>query len=337
MVISYPTASKLIAIEREKMPVLTMDDIVFSEIMPIEDLDSHLLEWEQGDNYVGLQSLRGIGGEPLLVKSPGAKKWQMQPGYYGEFMPIEEEELVKRRPLGDLSGPIDLTKVIVEKQENLLQRRIDRLRYIAWNCLQGQFTVSNGYNGAVHKDSFKVQSYTASTAWATSATATPLTDFRNIRSLEAGRGCSFGSTARAYMNLATANSLFSNTNAADIAGRRTSGLVTVLNKDEVNRLLLGEDLPQIVIYNETYVDDTTGALTYFIPNNKVVVKGVRRNAPTMKYLMTRNASNPNFAPGAYTRVVDHGEERIPRKIEVHDGHNGGPAIFYPGDIVIATV
>jgi hypothetical protein len=55
----------------------------------------------------------------------------------------------------------------------------------------------------------------------------------------------------------------------------------------------------------------------------------------MEYQMVRNATNPNMEPGAYTRVWDSAAEdgRPPRRIEVHDGHNGGPALYFPGDIV----
>jgi hypothetical protein len=49
--------------------------------------------------------------------------------------------------------------------------------------------------------------------------------------------------------------------------------------------------------------------------------------------MTRNVNNANSAPGPYTKVIDRGELQVPRTIEVHDGHNGGPAIFYPSAVI----
>jgi hypothetical protein len=53
--------------------------------------------------------------------------------------------------------------------------------------------------------------------------------------------------------------------------------------------------------------------------------------------MTRNANNPDLAPGPYMRVIDTGEIVIPRSIEVHDGHNGGPVIYFPSAVVVMSV
>jgi hypothetical protein len=32
--------------------------------------------------------------------------------------------------------------------------------------------------------------------------------------------------------------------------------------------------------------------------------------------------------------VDNADRAVPRRIEVYDGHNGGPAIWYPRAIVV---
>jgi hypothetical protein len=53
--------------------------------------------------------------------------------------------------------------------------------------------------------------------------------------------------------------------------------------------------------------------------------------------MVRNANNPGLAPGAYMKIVDNGDRAVPRLIQVHDGHNGGPALLYPSAIVVMTV
>jgi hypothetical protein len=53
--------------------------------------------------------------------------------------------------------------------------------------------------------------------------------------------------------------------------------------------------------------------------------------------MTRNANNPGMAPGRYQKIIDRGENEVPRKIEVHRGHNGGPVIYFPGSIVAMTI
>ena len=53
--------------------------------------------------------------------------------------------------------------------------------------------------------------------------------------------------------------------------------------------------------------------------------------------MTRNANNADMAPGPYVKVVDNGELAVPRNIQVHAGHNGGPVLKYFGSVVIMNV
>lgn len=333
-VFTFPTAFELRTIEQQKLPTLTMTDPIFRH-MPIRNVDSFVVQWEQKDNYMGLQNLRGLDGNPARVNAIGSKKFVMTPGVYGEFALITEEELTLRRQFGSINAPIDLSELIMEKQDHLLQRRIDRIRKIGWDVAQGTFSVS-GPNGLVHADAFPVTKYAAGTPWGTPGSSTPLADFRNVRLFEEGRSVSLGGNATGYMNLRTFNKLVTNTNANDLAGRRVTGLLSPLNKEEINKILLGEDLPQIVVHNDGYYDDN-GVYTPFIPNDKVLVFGYRPSATAMEYQMVRNATNPGMSPGPYTKVIDHGERQVPRKIEVHDGHNGGPTLYFPGDMVIMSV
>jgi len=81
-----------------------------------------------------------------------------------------------------------------------------------------------------------------------------------------------------------------------------------------------------------------GTFTPFIPDNTAVVVGRRIDgSPIGNYKMVRNANNPGLAPGPYTKVIDRGETTVPRTIEIHDGHTGGPALFFPSAIVKATL
>jgi hypothetical protein len=154
-----------------------------------------------------------------------------------------------------------------------------------------------------------------------------------------GRGLSvnFGAQARAYMNRSTLNAMLSNTNANDLGGRRLAGLSSINSLEQANQLFMMDDLPTVIPYDAGYVDDT-GTFQLFVPNNKVIVVGQRTDGdPLGAYTFTRNANNPDLGPGPYMRVIDQGENRIPRQIEVHDGHNGGIELFHPGGFVTMTV
>jgi hypothetical protein len=335
---TYPTAEELKVIEPEKLAVLTMNDPLF-EILPIQNKDAHVLSWEQRDNFTGLQAVRGLNGQPSRVRPVGGKRYTMEPGVYGEFKLIDEQEMTIRRQWGTENTVIDITDLVTEAQDHLLNRRIDRIRQIGWALLtQGVFAIANEMGAIMHMDAFPIQRFVVAVPWSTVATSTPLGNFRGVKLLGRGRSTSFGSQARAYMNQGTFNNMISSTNANDIAGRRTTGLnsLIALNRDELNRVFLGEDLPQIVIYDEGYLDDTS-TFQLFIPDGYVVVIGTRPgNQPIGEYLMTRNVNNSGEAPGAYTKVVDKMDD-VPREIKVHDGHNGGPVLYYPGAVVVMRV
>lgn len=334
---TYPSSAEMIAIEQEKLPRLVEDDPIF-KLFPIESEDYHLVRWEQLDNYTGLQQVRGINGMPARVKKTGLRQYQMQPGVYGEFEEIDEAELTIRRQIGTFGTPINISDLVMMAQDKLLQRRLDRIRFILWTLLTtGTFSVSSTAPGGVmHTDSYTLQTQTGSD-WSDLPNATPLADFRATRLLERGKGVSFGAGAQAFMNRVTGNRLLNNQNDDDLHGRRQNGLSTVNNLGEVNGLLTGDDLPEVVIWDDGYFTDA-GVFTPFIANDIVVVVGKRLSGtPLGSYKMTRNAQNPELGPGPYTLVVDSQDREVPRKIQVHDGHNGGPCIHFGGGVVILSV
>jgi hypothetical protein len=333
----YPTNAELSEIAQDKLPALQTDRKIF-EVMPIEEADASVIIWDQLDNYRGLQSLRGINGEPPIITQTGSKQYVERPGYYGEGERIDEIQLTERRRLGTFADPISIDDLVMQKQDKLLQRRLDRIEWIGWTLLTaGQFSVSTKEGVLAHQGAYSIQTYTASTAWSTSATSAPLADFSAVQLLARGHSVNLGGQAKAYMNRATFNNLRTNTNSADIYGRRTAGLGTFNNLAQINDLLLGDDLPQVEIYDQGYLNDS-GTFVPFIPLGKVVVVGQRpAGQPVAKYIMTRNANHPTMAPGAYMYVADFREEGDAPSIGVYDTHNGGPIIQYPSSVVVMSV
>jgi hypothetical protein len=335
-VYTYPEASELREIEQELLPAAVADDPIFDQF-PVVESDRARLRWVQKDNYQGLQQIRGLNGAPRVVRLPGAKVFDMEPGVYGEFAQLDEKELTERRELASWDEPINLDEMVGDAQALLLQRRLDRIRYIIWTLLTaGVFSVPNGEGAILQTDTFPLKTLTAAVPWTTYATATPSADIRAAQLLSLGQSVDFGAGAELWMNRVTANALLQNQNANDIFGRRVNAGETVNSMSEVNRLLEANDLPQIVIYDRFYIDDA-GTPQRFIPSGKVVLIGRRTNGAKLgEYRMTRNANNPRMEPGAYTKVIDTGETGVPRTLHVHDGHNGGPVIFFPGAIVVIT-
>lgn len=334
---SYPTTIELEQIAQQKMPRLIQDREPF-KWFPIEEKDEYMLVWEQLDNFIGLQQVRGLNGEPPRVRPVGLRQYTMQPGVYGEFIPIDEAEMTTRRQTGTFGTAIDVQDLVLIRQDQLLSRRLDRIEQIIWLLITtGTFSVP-GPNGAIlHTDSFTLQTFTAVVPWATPLTSTPLQNFSSVQLLSRGYSVNFGAAAVAYMNRQTFNDLRSNANPVDLYGRRTKGFGTINNQEGINQLLTGDDLPTVVVYDEGYLDDN-GIFQPFIPYGKVVVIGKRPAGQKIgAYRTVRNANNEAMKPGPYMRVIDKGEQLVPRTLEVHDGHNGGVVLYYGSAIVVMNV
>lgn len=336
----YPTSAELREIAQAKLPNLVAQRPIFS-ILPIETVDAHLLMWEQDDNFIGLQQVRGINGQPPRVKRTGMKRYLMQPGIYGEYSVIDELELTERRQYGSFGQPVRIDDLVMREQDRLLGRRLDRIELIGWVLLTaGTFSVAGPDGLTYHTDTFTLQTHSGSD-WSTVATATPLADFRAVQLLSRGYSVDFGPAARAIMNRVTWNRLIGNANASDLGGKKGLGLASITSIQDANRILTEDGLPTVEIFDGGYLNDS-GTFVPFIADDKVVVVGKRTDGGQIgAYRMTRNAQNANLEPGAYMEVIDRGADgsgrQIPRTIEVHDGHNGGPVIYFPSAVVIMSV
>jgi hypothetical protein len=334
---TYPSPAELKEVEQVLLPSIVEDDPVF-DIFPMVDSDKPRLRWVQKDNWIGLQQIRGLNGAPRQVKLLGANEYDFAPGVYGEFIDLDEAELTDRMQYATFDQPVSIDDLVGDAQEYLLMRRLDRIRYIAWTLLTaGVFSVPNSRGEIIHQDIFPVLTLTAGTPWSTVATATPTINIRAAQQLSVGQSVDFGGGAEIWMNQVTANNLLANTNASDFFGRRVGGGNTVNMLGDINDILAGNNLPTIRVYDRGYIDDSN-TFQKLIPNGKAILIGKRLNgAPIGEYRMTRNFVN-DMKPGAYTKVVDLRQYgQVPGKIIVHDGHNGGPVIFFPSAIVVLNV
>lgn len=340
-VYSYPTANELMFIEQQFLPIKRQGNPIFDILPPISK-NTPLLTWEQLDDFYGLMQARGINGTPLRVNQVGLKQYQMEPGYYGEETVIDEREATVRRRYGSFAEPVNVQDLVTERGEQLLTRQVAREAWLGWQLLvNGSFVVLHPATSAVmHKDSYTQRIFTASVTWATSATATPLANFRAVQLLSRGFSISLGVTAKALMNRVTFNNLIANANSLDLYGRRTSGLggqvANTLNLTEMNVVLAGEGLPQVAIYDGGYKDDT-GTWVPFIPDNKVLVVGSRLDGGNIgNWIYTTNAVNPAMEPGPTYKVWED-PNAIPPTVKIYRGFNGGHALYYPSAIILMNV
>ena len=357
----FPTSAELHSIEMNYLAVLTYDDPIF-KILPIQYMDADVIAFEQEDDYIGLQTMRGINGAPGNVTPVGIKRYTIKPGVYGEYISISETELVKRRQAGSVFKLVSVKDLIRKRQELLLHRRINRIRQICWNLLTtGTFSVSNASGSVTHTDTFSPQVFNAyyRHPWGDKDNATPLVDIRNAAISYRGFSVQFNEKDKIYLNKKTFNNLLFNWNFDDLFGHRLRGQGMIQNVRELNRVLTGMGLPNAVVYDHTYDDmNPINAITTkshldqnnnviidgythtFIPDDIAVMVGHRNDdKPIGAYKITRNANTPDSKPGCYVKVEDSLKTggAPPRSIQVHDGHNGAVTLNFPSSFVIMNV
>jgi len=180
--------------------------------------------------------------------------------------------------------------------------------------------------------------------------ATEAEAIENIRAAIAtriGYSYDFGKEAIMLMNQNTYNNFINNANSADLAGKRASYGQTYQSVGNLNDLLAADNLPQILVYNESYLATPSSTPTLLIPDGKVVICGKRKTGRSLgNFTVTRNANHPDMAAAPYLWIVDPFQAAsgnilpssgsIPRTIEVHRGFNGGVKLPFPGGIYVLT-
>lgn len=351
----YPTAAETSYI----LPDLIARDRanrVGMKIFPIVNKPTHEVRWIQQDNYYGLMAMRGVDGAPPRVQRVGANVFVYEPGVYGEHISITEQEILKRSIPTRPDIPVDVTDLKQEADRQLVQREDDRIEANIWTLLgTGTLIIPySGPNGAsVYKDTYPIQTFTASVPWATASTSTPIADMQAVQQLSVGHSVNFGAGATAYMNRVTANRLINNANASDFGGRRSMAGSTLNNVGAFNSYFAGQDLPQIQVVDDGYQlaplngVETSPSTQFqkFIPTGTVIVVGQRPNgAPVGEMQMTLQAMNPSgqAAAGEYHFVKDFAQGinapvEVPPRVEIHRGFNGGLALLYPAAVVVMSV
>lgn len=336
-----PTAAELDRIQMELFPRY-LEGRVGLEIMPFRTTDRDMIVINQPDIFKGMQQYRDLGKPTLPAPeyNPYGNYCEVKPGYWGEHSPPIGEMEMTRWGSQNIACPgnLDITEWITMKQQQLLERRANRIEYNIWQTLVfGRYTALNESGQVVFEQNFNVQSITVPINWLNFAGSFPLRDFRTIQLLGRGTSARFDTCARAYMNRITANALMSNTNPNDVGRVGLSACCVFMSPEQINQQFAAQGLPQIVIYDQGYVDDA-GTFFPYIPDGYVIIVGCRpANVPPGYYWLTRNAVNCSVSSGFWQKLMDTCEREISRKITVADGHNGGPALEYPRMVVSMRV
>ena len=333
----YPGAKQLREIELLKTPRMVLNTPLL-RYFPFEGVRAWWLQWKQRDMYGGMTQIRSLNGRPPRVHPVGERDFLMRPGVYGEHMLIDEMEMTLRTAQARPDQPVDVNNLVTQRQDQLLVRRFNRIEWLLWQLVvYGHFIVLDARGVIAHRDAYSIQTFTSSVPYSTHGTSTPMADFQNVALYGRGTGTDFGRRATAFCNRVTGYHINGNTNPADLGGRKINGGNNITTINDVNGIFLGNDLPQIEIYDETYLDELGNQVPY-IPDGKIVVMGALLNGETHgNFRFVINQNNPGGEPAPYMKVIDRTATQVPPEIEVHDGWNGGPVIYYPGSIVTMDV
>lgn len=336
-----PTSAELDRIQMELFPRY-LDGRVGLEIMPFRTTDRDMIIINQPDIFKGMQQFRGLNKPTLPAPeyNPYGNYCEVKPGYWGEHSPPIDEEQMTRwgSPMITCPGNLDITDWITQKQSQLLERRANRIEYNIWQTLVfGRYTALNSSGQIIFEQNFNVQTLSVAIPWTNFAGSFPLRDFRTIQLLGRGTSARFDTCARAYMNRITANALMSNINPNDVGRVGLSACCVFMSPEQINQQFAAQGLPQIVIYDQGYVDDN-GTFFPYIPDGYVIIVGCRpNNVPPGYYWLTRNAVGCSVSSGFWQKLHDTCDREVPRTITVLDGHNGGPALEYPRMVVSMRV
>jgi hypothetical protein len=326
-------------------------------LMPLAYKDASKVVWERRDNYYGLIPLRGINGTPDVLQLPGAKRFAIDPGYYGGQHVIDEEMITKQRELGTPNETVDEEMLLSDATQSLATMIFNRIRQVIATLLTtGEFKVENRGGAKVHQ--YKVDGYnllTAATAWSNTSTGTPIADMQIMRNtLALGTNSDFGPKSKVLMSPVLSQVVMqTNEVKSVIKGQYGS---TEIGLEGLNRILNGYGLPAIEEYNESYAatiaaSATPSNYTRFLGATKFIWAGVRpNNAPFGQFQMTRNMVNQKSMSAAPDyRVEFDGPDDLRRGIynlvqyvsmppmyTVDAGFNGGPSIFYTSAVAGIT-
>ncbi|NBW18091.1 MAG: hypothetical protein EBR82_59970 [Caulobacteraceae bacterium] len=344
---SLPTNADLTSVAQEFIAPLTMNDPIF-KYCPVTSKNVDTIEWEQEDNYFGIMQPRSLNTKFPSIKRVGGKRWSLVPGYYGEHYPVDERDITTRRPYGAWGEAEEVAAQVTRGVKMLTSNMVNRMAKAAWDLFaNGTYSVTDATGATIYTDSITLTTR-AFSQWSSASAGTPLRDFRTLKPLQRGKGCLFNKMSVAFMNTTTSQYMLNNTNTSDLGGRLiypglAGGGVNVTSVEDVNRVLGGQDLPQIVEWDGGYFATQAAAqsgdfsqFTTFIPDNKIVIVGFRpTNEPLAQVIQTRNGQNPNASPGIYIDAINPTEP--PFAPNVYSGVNFGVAFYYPSNIVVATI
>lgn len=350
LVLTFPTSAELNTVVQAFTPDPTK--YIGMQILPMAESMFQEVQWDERDHDRGLTAPHLLGTDPKIDKRQGSVKRKYEPIHFKESDLLKEDEILKARQLGTMSNTIDLSEEIARIARNRWVKTMGRVEKLIWDCLKG--TVSINENGVVVSETFPVQTHTPLVDWDTFATAKILADLNDIKVKFRKTGAT-ASGAKMFMNEVTASWMLENQNSNDLKGFQNSNFVNLTYSiEEANKILRQRALPEIVVYDEGYVDESD-TFVPFLSDGEVIIVGKRPAGQNVGDFVStaslHNQRNGQPAPGYFAGVEVNGvpgdqvgsvsisqlgQGKNP-KIEIFGGIYGGPRLVYPKSVINFTV
>lgn len=309
--------------------------------------DSEAITWRSLAGFNGKAPLIQLGGRTPLGKSEVMTEYATKPCYIKTLEIIDEPDFIRIAKFDDpaqmqLAG----LQLFARKSRSAWLKVQTQKEYLRWKAVNNALTA---YTDDVTSVKLSVDYGTpaavnATVAWATVATAKPMTDIRNMLRSYAGSGVM---EVDMVINQLNANYLFANEEFRDLV--RQSGMIVELASNNLNGLFKslcqvagGAKLRDIIVYDEGYLD-SSGTFTRFIPDDRAFFLGSRQGpqpnaAVNQAEMLGEYANTPAMGEGGYTdiRPGDYMlvEDNTRNKADVRNlvlacGNNGLPVFYQP--------
>jgi hypothetical protein len=328
------------------------EKFIGEKIMPFKEVMTQKVIWDVRDNERGMTAPHVLGTDPKIADRRGSKQKEYEPIYFKESDVIREDELLRARELGTLSGMVDLHALIGKTIRDREDKNFIRAEYLRWRAARGQISVHE--NGVNVEETIPVQHFYTLVSYDDFANATPLADDLAAMKLFRGTGAS-AKGAVAYINQTTLSWRLQNANDDDLRGFRNQNFLSLsFSLEELNKIQVARGLWTYELYDEGFINDDGDFETYIEDGEEIIFGKRPTGQDIMDVVITpslHRTKNGMPAPGMFTVLEVNGKGN-PGVLEVSaselgassnpvikvtGGFYGGPRPRYPRSIIVKHV
>ena len=318
-----------------------------ASIMPEKSVQSDKVRNDEIYAPTGMLQATVLDADPKPAPLPQARVREFDPGYFKEYIPIKESDIIRLRLMGaSPTQTMTIQQIVSECLYAGNLRTQVRKESLRWQALMtGAVIVDEGgiyysMNYGIPADHLACAPGTGS--WTGSpTTCTTVKDILSMQQAFLGSGFEPG---KVVMNWNTAKAMIGTTDIRTyLNGYGIKEKLLPGNLNQYGPLLLPET--EWIVTNANYVTytyDAAGVISgrvvhKFIPDNKILFVGNGQPGEICDLVSTVSLHSPSGAPtpGDFAFMIDHTRQtHLTPKAQVCYGWYGGPRIRRPDGIFV---